>query len=301
MIKEVDDYKLIEDSGVLALGGARRYAEVKKRGLDKAFKNWQKVKQEPKLLEADKALYDFATGTISKAMLKESLGVDYWIEYNTLISKAENYRTTAIGCFRQMCVIWITGASGSGKSTLSRALMIKKFGTKDFGVSGNDGHIFDTYDGQSGFILEEFRSSTMRFSSLLSAIDNDNNSATEARYAPKDFSNCKLCIINSITNPLLSYSMFQDIAQGNGANEPLKQLIRRLDYKYLFINEDGTIDWIMLDDNGKVIDKYRVPKLNMQKVFGYMAKIRTKERIDMSDLLGNPTPLIDITDDDLPF
>ena len=303
MIEKVDNYKLIVESGVLELQGSRLYKALQEKNLKREYKDYLEVLANPKLLEDDKALVDYGTGVISKAMLKKALGIESWVKYSNLINKAQDYRTTAIGSFRQMRCIWITGASGTGKSTLSRFLMLKKFGDGDFGTSGNEGHIFDTYDGQSGFILEEFRSSTMRFSSLLTAIDNDNNSATEARYAPKDFSNCRLVIINSITNPQGAYSMFQDIKNGDSGCEPIKQLIRRLDHRYLYIKQDGTIEWVILDDVGSVLNRVPVPNLKMKQVFDYMSALRDKAKIDMSDILGEPIPKEgnEIELEDLPF
>ena len=283
MIKEVDNYNYIKNCGVLDVPLAERLKFINTKMIMPEYQDYLYVLQHPELVEQENLLQSYADGTISKAKLKLQLGASLWNKYSKFISHIQDYRTTGISSMRQMKVVWVTGESGSGKSRLCRYLMIKKFGDGDFGVSGNDKHIFDSYDDQSGFILEEFRSSTMRLSTLLTALDNNNNSATEARYHNKDFSCCKLIAINSIRTPQESYIMFQDVS--TGSSEPIKQLVRRLDYSYLYINKDGSIDSIRVDEYGQITGRVKT-QLHMDTVNSFLESITPKSNLDLSDVLG---------------
>lgn len=283
MIKEVDSYNYIVNLGIPHLPASQRLQAINAKGAMKEYQEYLFVLKRPELLEQEGYLQAYADGVISKAKLKLKLGTVLWNKYHKFIANCQDYRTTGIGSMRQMKAIWITGESGTGKSRLCRYLMIKQFGDGDFGVSGNDKHIFDTYDDQSGFILEEFRSSTMKLSTLLTALDNNNNSATEARYHNKDFSCCKLIAINSIRTPQESYQMFQDVCLG--VSEPFKQLARRLDYSYLHINTDGSIDSIRVDEHGQITGRVKT-KLNMKEVNEFLEALAPKSDLDFTDIFG---------------
>lgn len=285
-IKTVGNYNLIvtlAEQANVDLNNTYETAQwVSANELKKEYKDFLTVCRTPSMIDDEANLIKYSTGEISKAILKRRMTPDKWSNYIKLISDAEDFRATAMGSRRNMQVVWITGPSGAGKSVLSRYLMDKAFGDGDYSISSGTKNLFDKYSGESGFILEEFRSSSMRFSELLAALDNDNNSGTGARYVDKDFKFCKQMIINSISTPQESYKMFEDTCYGG---EPIKQLIRRLGYCYLYVNSDGTIEKVTMDDQGKETARQRFG-LTMKTVFEYMDQFK-QQKNDILNLLGS--------------
>ena len=242
-----------------------------KPGEAKAFK---KAVEEPRLLELDNYLSAYASATISLNVLLSFMTQGEYISYSDILEKCQKYRSARTITNRDMQVIWITGSSGSGKTTLAK-YFADKMNYEAF-ITANGDNLFDSYDLQPCIIVDEFRASTMKFSTFLQLTDNHTNKQQGARYHNVDMSKCKLMIITSINSPDRTYSMFRS-EDGSINTEPVEQLNRRLKHRYYKISNG--IVFLMDTANGAVIKQV----MKMDTIFDYF-KI-TPSKSDESDIL----------------
>lgn len=151
-------------------------------------------------------------------------------KYKKKIDNAFQYRRDKLYTGnREMEVIYITGSSGSGKTTFAKWLAQKK--GYSFHVSGSGDDFLDGYKGQDCIILDDIRSSNMKFSEFIKMLDNNTDSNVKSRYHNKYLTECKLLIITCIYDIDNFYNnLFKD------NDEPLIQFKRRCKL-YLNVNE----------------------------------------------------------------
>lgn len=193
--------------------------------------DFAKCLQRPRLIELDKIFNSYGSCELSYNTLREKITLDEYTEFYTEINRLTEARNSLTRTSRDLQVIWITGQSGSGKTLLAKKIAQQLYGENDTFIAACGDHMFDSYDLQKCFILDEFRGTSMKFTDLLQLTDNHTNRPMDARYHNVDFFNCKLLIITSIKTPQECYDM------ATRGQEPLYQLFRRLGFSYVWINE----------------------------------------------------------------
>lgn len=232
------------------------------------------VKSNPRLIALDQVFEDYADCKISNNKMQSLISNEEYHAYNSIIRHCQERRSAKTVTNRQMQVIWITGSSGSGKTTLAK-YYADKLGYEAY-VTSNSDNLFDSYDLQPAIIVDEFRSSLMKFSSFLQMTDNHTNKKQAARYHDVDLSQCKLMIITSIYAPEDAYRLFK-AEDGSTNQEPMEQLLRRLRHRYYRI-EDGMVNLV------ETHCTEGVGVLSMNTVFDYLGIDPNK--VDEEDLLA---------------
>lgn len=239
-----------------------------------AAEDFVEVKSNPRLIALDQVFEDYADCKISNNKMQSLISNEEYHAYNSIIRHCQERRSAKTVTNRQMQVIWITGSSGSGKTTLAK-YYADKLGYEAY-VTSNSDNLFDSYDLQPAIIVDEFRSSLMKFSSFLQMTDNHTNKKQAARYHDVDLSQCKLMIITSIYAPEDAYRLFK-AEDGSTNQEPMEQLLRRLRHRYYRI-EDGMVNLV------ETHCTEGVGVLSMNTVFDYLGIDPNK--VDEEDLLS---------------
>ena len=153
-------------------------------------------------------------------------------KWDKQLDSAQKLRARDFTCDRNMMVIYTTGPAGSGKSNFGKWYAIKKGYTHTISAGGD--HPFDAYDCEDALLLQDFRANIMRLNDFLKLTDNYQNSQVGARYNNKNFSHCKLIMIDSVLMPDALYKAFQDDVN----SEPIAQWYRRIDWKFIKIEDE---------------------------------------------------------------
>lgn len=153
-------------------------------------------------------------------------------KWDKQLDSAQKLRARDFTCDRNMMVIYTTGGAGSGKSKFGKWYAIKKGYTHTISAGGD--HPFDAYDCEDALLLQDFRASVMRLNDFLKLTDNYQNSQVGARYNNKNFSHCKLIMIDSVLMPDALYKAFQNDVD----SEPITQWYRRIDWKFIKIEDE---------------------------------------------------------------
>lgn len=160
-------------------------------------------------------------GVIREFNYTQYITIYEYDKYKRAIENAFKFRRDAkYTGDRQLDVIYISGTSGSGKTTYAKHLCSQK--GFSFFITGSGDDILDGYKGQDCIILDDVRSSSMRFSEFIKMLDNNSDSPVKSRYFNKTLTECKLLIITTIYELDKFYKMF------NEQDEPLLQFKRRL-------------------------------------------------------------------------
>lgn len=210
------------------------------------FNNNEKIKEENRREEIEQLFYDYGDLKITKKQLLERLSPRLFHKYSKLYNNMMKYRQMKVS-ERNMNVLYITGNSGSGKTTLAKFISNSK--GYDYFVTGSGKDPLDGYDKEECLIFDDLRGDTFTKSELFKLLDNNTNSSVKSRYNNKDISNCKLLIITSVKNPLELYDWNVE-----SSTETFKQLGRRLNNEFMFIDSDGTVKGMVLDSERKMID-----------------------------------------------
>ncbi len=198
-----------------------------------------------RMVEANKIINDYATCEITKSRLCELLNITEQYDYRNYINEAAKMRSNISTQKRNMKVTWIYGDSATGKTSLATFLAIKEYGEDQVWRAAQGEHMFDDYDLQKVFIMEEFKGDKMKFSDYLQLTDNNTNVRMGARYHNVDFKNCKQMYLTSTNLPYKTYACMQEVE-----GESLTQAYRRLGFHYYeIVREDG-----IRGDSGIVYD-----------------------------------------------
>ncbi len=177
----------------------------------------------------------YAAGDISLHELTMSIPLPVYNKYSRLIQDAGVYNKLNCKKTRNMKVIYLCGKSGSGKTTLAKYLA-EKFGyERSYFITSEGDHPFDNYKEQKCVIMDDYRGSVRKFSSLLKILDPNTPSECDARYKNVNLAFCEMIIITTIFKP---NKLYENKCEG----EEYRQLIRRLDGEcYLQIDSDNMI------------------------------------------------------------
>lgn len=160
-------------------------------------------------------------GIIKPYNFTKYMTVTEYNRYKKAIDNAFEYRRAMlIGQERNMEVIFIHGPSGSGKTSLAKWICRNKGYSYKVSGSGND--ILGEYKGQDCIILDDIRSSSMKFSDFIKMLDNNTDSDIQSRYHNKHISECKLMILTSIYS---IDSFYTNVFKND--DEPVYQMKRR--------------------------------------------------------------------------
>lgn len=160
-------------------------------------------------------------GTIREYNYMDYISGKDYDKYKRTIDNAFKYRrdTLANESDRELDVVYVHGSSGTGKTSFAKWLCKQKGYSHFISSTGDD--ILDGYKGQDCIILDDIRSSTMRFSDFIKMIDNNTNSLVKSRYYNKSMTECKLLIITTVYSIDKFYKLFAE------DDEPRLQFERR--------------------------------------------------------------------------
>lgn len=160
-------------------------------------------------------------GTIREYNYMEYMTTFEYHKYKSLINDAFEYRRDKLAnkSDRELDVVYVQGASGTGKTSFAKWLCKQKGYSHFISSTGDD--ILDGYKGQDCIILDDIRSTTMRFSDFVKMIDNNTNSLVKSRYYNKSMTECKLLIITTVYSIEKFYKLFEE------DDEPRLQFERR--------------------------------------------------------------------------
>lgn len=205
-------------------------------------------------------LYKYGNCEITKADVLKELSAEDYDKFGLTFRKMKEYRIMKVRN-RDMNVIYITGPSGCGKTTLAK--YFARLFNYDVFVSGSGKDVLDGYDKEECIILDDLRADVFTKAELFKLTDNNTNSSVKSRFHNKDISFCKLMIITSIKAPHDLYNWNEDI------QESFKQFARRMNNKYVFIDNYGDVfeKQYDIDGVGDLISKSVRQDFNMTQVF----------------------------------
>lgn len=171
-------------------------------------------------------------------------------------------------------VVYIEWTTWTWKTTFAKYIA-EKMGFKYF-ISQADVWLFEWYKWEEVIILDDFRDSHIKFSTLLKVLDNYNSSVVGARYKNINISKAKVIILTS-TIPLASlYDWIKFL-------EDRRQLYRRID-KLFCVNKTWTINiWEEIDAVWKGYWKYKTFKNPLEEI--KKANKEKKTYIDLDKIL----------------
>lgn len=180
------------------------------------------------------------------------------------------YRGTMVD--RYMQVMFVTGETGSGKTTFARQFIEKlnyfdivpkeywrkapndkehPFRHLDYGVSGASNDVFQSYNGEDAYILDDMRDNSFCFTDLLKFLDNHTNSLIKSRHVNKCFIGVLLIITSSL--PLCDWYR----GANSPGNEALRQLYRRIN-TYVEVTKKDITFYNKIADDGRPYGYFRV-------------------------------------------
>lgn len=202
-------------------------------------------------------LIQYGNCECSKRDLIEEMNAQDYDKFALMFKKMQEFRQMKVS-ERQMNVMYITGASGSGKTTLAKYLA--RCMNYDVFISGSGKDILDGYDKEECIILDDLRADAFTKAELFKLTDNNTNSSVKSRFKNKDISQCKLMIITSIKPPHSLYNWNDD------AQESYSQFARRLNWKYVYIDNGGNIFEKHINSRDYTLTSFDVP-YNMNDIF----------------------------------
>ena len=206
------------------------------------------IQQGGKNIRRSEILEMIDKGIITEFNYTEHLNISEYTKYRKFIEDAFRYkRESQYTGSRNLDVIYISGDSGCGKTSYAKWLCKKK--GYSFFITGSGEDILDGYRGQECIILDDIRSSTLKFSDFIKMLDNNTDSPVKSRFHNKMLTGCRLLIITTIYDMDNFYKLFEE------NDEPLIQFQRRCKIK--------------LDMDENTIQAYQFDREN--KKFEYMA------------------------------
>ena len=144
-------------------------------------------------------LEGIATGKIKEYNIHEYCTVSEYVEWNSKIKGAFEYRTKTLLMKgdRDMKCIYIQGDSGTGKTSYAKEVCENK--EFSYFVSSGSNDVLDGYGGQDAIILDDLRPSALSLSDLLKMLDNNTSSSVKSRYKNKVLE-CRLIVITTTLN-----------------------------------------------------------------------------------------------------
>jgi len=238
----------------------------------------------------------YANFDMSKRALIKALSFDEYNKNIRSINNAEKYRNEkAKGIDREMKVIYISGGAGSGKTTLAK-FMAKRLGFDVF-ISGSGEDVFDGYENEEAIILDDLRGDTFKKHEIFKLLDNNTGSGVKSRYFNKIINRCRLLFITSVQKPCEMYDW-------KTGSEPAKQFVRRLGGFYLYIEDDGKIYEVKIDENTCWDDGRKLYEpLNMNIVYSIQGIMKDSPGLAsiMDEVSKKARQELEKQSEDLPF
>lgn len=205
-----------------------------------------------------------AENLISLNEFKNMISTEEYLINFSKIEKARKLQSeNPTNINRNIKVYTITGLSGCGKTTLAKWLCEKKGLTCYISSSGQN--FMDDYNGEDVLILDDFRGSQICFSELLKLLDNNTSSMIRARYHNKQ-ALFKYIIITSVLSPNCYYS--NDILR----DEPLKQLIRRINKNLIILQDGQAYEWTFDEQQSSFVFNNDTPVFNVEDIIKEMSQ-----------------------------
>lgn len=244
MLEKVDNYKEVK-SFLEGMGEVipttlnprvllRLKGILKEYFLPEVYRDFVTVIGKPRLIEVDNILNDYFRGKISLNKVRTSLTETEQTTYSKQIADATKARNDISCNKRDAKCIWITGASATGKTTLASLLAHEHYEEDDILRADGGANMFDAYNLQPVFIIEEMKGDKMKFSTYLLLTDNNTNVNMPARYHNVNFKNLKELYMTSTNLPSETYACMQE-----SEGEDIYQAYRRLGFHYYEIVRDG--------------------------------------------------------------
>jgi hypothetical protein len=187
------------------------------------------------------------TGELTPFNWHYKIPIDVYSKNKTVINNAFQLSIDRVSCraSRDITVIYYYGKPGIGKTAFAKQYF-NSIGCP-FAVSSSSNDPWQDYQGQRGFLWDDFRDSQFGFADLLKLLDPNTRSSGKSRYHNKDFVG-DLIIMTSNQRMDFLYKKYQ--ADTNDT-ESMTALRRRIVEYYEFTSD--TIKIYMYD---KSIDKY---------------------------------------------
>lgn len=207
---------------------------LKEYFLPSFYRDFVTVIGNPRLIEVDNILNDYFVGKITLNKVRTSLTPEEQVDYRKHIAEATKARNDISCNKRDAKCTWITGASATGKTTLAYLLAREHYEDDEILRADGGVNMFDAYDLQPVFIIEEMKGDKMKFSTYLLLTDNNTNVNMPARYHNVNFKNLKELYMTSTNLPSETYACMQE-----SEGEDIYQAYRRLGFHYYEIVRDG--------------------------------------------------------------
>ena len=231
------------------------------------YRDFVEVTQDPRMIEVDKILADYANARITQKRMRTLLTDDEKFDYRLYISEGKKNRSGISSNHRHSTSTWITGASGTGKTCFAYFLARQHYEDDEICKANAGDHMFDNYDLHPVLFIDEMKGDKMKFSIYLLLTDNDSNVNMPARYSDANLSNLKELYMASTNLPSQTYACMQEVE-----GEDIYQAYRRLGFHYYEIVREGRrgpkgiVYDVKLDSEGsdptKIIEK--VPVYNVE-------------------------------------
>lgn len=209
-------------------------------------------------------------------LIPDNIYINYEKKINQAFKKRQ-LNLLANGNKREMEVIYIYGDGGVGKSTYAREYCKSK--GLSYAESSDDNDVFQDYQGQDVFIMDDPNFSHKHIKSMLRLLDNNYSSSAKSRYNNKHLMECKLLIITSNDTVEKTFSKLSGTYM-----EKIYPLIRRITYKIHITTTTISVDALdeVKQDYVPVAEyQNKIHELHPPKVINEEVKAALTERFDI--------------------
>ena len=204
------------------------------------------------------------------------------VEAKRLQNEYTKWRKEMIAQGKPIEVVWLYGETETGKTRLSFVLAEQK--GQPYCLSGSSRDIFQTYDGEHTFILDELRPNTIPYHDLLRITDPfGKNVMAPSRFRDKAVA-CDLIIITSPYDP---YSFYQEQFKGNKNIDAFGQLLRRI-ASIKLMTQEHIIEMVYDKDKKEFLPMTETAEINKYSKLGSRTVIIGPEEMVYPPIICEP-------------